>query len=125
MAFNNKNILIIGLGLMGASLGQALLKRREQKVNFKVLGYARKQETVEIALANNIIDEGETDLEPVVKQADVIVLCVPMLSIESSLKAIKPFLKESAVLTDVGSVKDEVVRASEKVFCAGSPNCWC
>ncbi|BCE02897.1 prephenate dehydrogenase/arogenate dehydrogenase family protein [Marinicellulosiphila megalodicopiae] len=116
MLFYNKNILIVGLGLMGASLGQALIKRRQSKDDFKVLGYARKQQTVDIALDNCIIDQGSSDLESMAKQADIIVLCVPMLSIESSLQAIKPFLKDQVILTDVGSVKDEVIRASKKVF---------
>ena len=116
MSFYNKNILIVGLGLMGASLGQALLKRRQYESDFKVLGYARKQQTVDIALQNKIVDEGASDIEQMVKQADVIVLCVPMLSIESTLENIKPFLKEGVILTDVGSVKDEVIRASKKVF---------
>ena len=116
MRFFGKKILIVGLGLMGASLGQALIQRRQHISDFTVLGYARKQETIKVAMDQAIIDEGSDDLQIMAKQADVVIVCVPMLSFESTLRALSTYLEPEVILSDVGSVKNEVIRACEQVY---------
>src|ERR1700690_2630478 len=93
-------VAIIGIGLIGGSLGQAL--RRSKR--YRVLGIARRPATLIDARRLGAIDAGSTNLTDVY-QADIIVLCMPVDKIVPVLEKIKPFLKSRAIVTDVGSVK--------------------
>ena len=116
MRFYKKNILIIGLGLMGASLGQALMRRRQSREDFNVWGYARKEATINVALQQGIIDKGGQDLRALAQQADIIFICVPMLAFENTLQQLSGCMKADAIISDVGSVKNEVIRACQQVY---------
>jgi prephenate dehydrogenase len=101
-------VAIIGIGLIGGSLGQAL--RRSKR--YRVLGIARRPATLVDARRLGAIDAGSTNLTDVY-QADIVVLCMPVDDIVPVLEKIKPFLKPRAIVTDVGSVKsmlDQQVR---------------
>lgn len=108
-----KNIAILGIGLMGASLGLALKKRG---FSGKIMGYARRQETRSLALANGVVDEVFADPADAVKTADIIVVCVPIWTIAKLAEQIVPVLKPDAVVTDVGSTKSELVKLMAKAF---------
>lgn len=90
---------------MGASLGLAL-KRREVPV--RIHAYARRKETCDAALERGVADAVFDDPAEAVCGADVVVLCVPVLTIPELAKACLPGLKPCAVLTDVGSTKAEL-----------------
>src|SRR5262245_58772170 len=94
------NVAIVGIGLIGGSLGQAL--RRSKR--YRVLGIARRPSTLRDAKRVGAIDEGSTNLTHVY-QADIVVMATPVDSITPLVQQIKPFLKHKAVVTDVGSVK--------------------
>lgn len=104
---------IIGLGLMGASLGLALKKGR---VAGKVVGFARRAETRRKARAGKIVDIVYDRLEDAVKGSDIVVLCAPVSIIPEMVKRCQPALRENAVITDVGSAKAHIVAAAEKLF---------
>lgn len=107
-----KRVAIVGVGLMGGSLGLALLKRG----GWRVAGLARREETLRLARRCGAIQEGSTDPAKIIPGSDVVVLCAPADKIVSLAKAYRRFLAPNALLTDVGSVKGPVVRALEKVF---------
>lgn len=100
-----ETIAILGTGLMGSSLGLALRKRG---VPVRLHVYARRAETREAALNLGIADAVFFDPLEAVKDADLVVFCVPVLTIPELAKVCLPGLKPCAVLTDVGSTKGEL-----------------
>ena len=114
-----KKITLIGLGLMGGSLGAALKKTQWCE---QIVGYSRSAASLQQALDLNYIDQAEPDLITAVKNADIIILCVPVLAIESILKTIQPVLNPATIVTDVASVKNYLVQVVEKIFGAVPEN---
>lgn len=105
MLNTNKNILIVGLGLMGGSYALGF-----RKLGFKVSAIARRQETIDYALENNIIDKGYiTPDKEALNKADIIVFGLyPQVFIEW-IKENQHNFKSGALLTDVTGVKGSVV----------------
>ena len=105
MLNTNKNILIVGLGLMGGSYALGF-----RKLGFKVSAIARRQETIDYALENNIIDKGYiTPHKEALNKADIIVFGLyPQVFIEW-IKENQHNFKSGALLTDVTGVKGSVV----------------
>jgi prephenate dehydrogenase len=103
-------IAIVGLGLMGGSLAGALRGQCRE-----VVGVARRQETVEAALARGLADRGTTDLAAGVRQADVIVLATPVRTIVRQLEEIGPLAPPGCLVMDLGSTKRDVVAAMERL----------
>ncbi len=95
-------VAIVGLGLMGGSLGLAL-KRYCPGVT--VVGYARREETRKLALAMGACDVVTDDLAQAVQDADVVVLCTPILEIAALVERVREALRPGAIVTDVGSTK--------------------
>jgi prephenate dehydrogenase len=102
-----QTIAILGSGLMGSSLGLALRKRN---VPVRIHVYARRHETREAALKLGVADAVFADPAMAVKDADIVVLCVPVLTIPELAKACRDGLKPGAIMTDVGSTKEELNR---------------
>jgi prephenate dehydrogenase len=107
-----KKITIIGVGLIGGSLGLAL---KEKKPNFKIVGID-KQEIIEKAIARGAIDEGTVNLEKGIKEADIVIIATPVKTIINLLTQINPFLKKGCIVTDTGSTKQQIVRKANKVL---------
>ncbi len=97
------NIGIIGLGLIGGSLG---LDFRSH--GYKVLGVSRQQSTCDIAVQKGVVNESSTSLE-LLATADLIFICTPIHLIVPTLEKLTPYLKPQAIVTDVGSVKGAIV----------------
>jgi prephenate dehydrogenase len=97
-------IAIIGPGLLGGSIALALRERSPQTV---VTMWARRSDAV--AAAEKIAHFASTEIGDVVADADLVILCVPIGAMRALAKALAPFLKPSALVTDVGSVKAPVV----------------
>ena len=112
-----KNIAILGIGLMGASLALGLKKRG---FTGRILGYARREETRSQALESGVADAVFADPSDAVREADIVVVCVPIWSIAKLAEQIIPSLKPGAVVTDVGSTKSELLKTMEPLF-AKSP----
>jgi prephenate dehydrogenase len=108
-------VAIVGIGLIGGSLGQALRKSRR----YRVLGIARRPSTLLEAKRLGAIDSGSLNLTDVY-QADIVVLCTPVDEIVPVLEKLKPFLKPRAIVTDVGSVKGVLDRAVRGVRFVGA-----
>ena len=107
-----KKITIIGVGLIGGSLGLAL---KEKKPNFKIVGID-KQEIIKKAIARGAIDEGTVNLEEGIKEADIVIIATPVKTILNILTQINPFLKKGCLVTDTGSTKQKIVQKADKVL---------
>jgi len=107
-----KKITIIGVGLIGGSLGLAL---KENRPKFKIIGVDRK-EVIKKALSRGAIDEGTVNLEEGIKEADVVILATPVKTILDLLPQINPFLKKGCLVTDTGSTKQQIVKRANKVL---------
>ncbi len=101
---------ILGLGLMGGSLGLAI---RRRKLADRVVGYARRVRTRRQALDRGAVDQAVADPLAAVRGADLVVFCLPVSLIPRLAKACAPVLAAGAVVTDVGSSKREIVARLE------------
>lgn len=110
------NVAIIGVGLIGGSLAKVL---KANGLAGEVLGAGRSREGIETALKLGVIDRIEQDVVRAVVNADLVVLATPVGSFEGIVKEVCPALKPGAIVTDVGSVKGDLVRAIEKALPAG------
>ena len=104
-------VAIIGLGLMGASLGLALKKG---KITKTVAGFARRPATRKMALKRKIIDIACDRIEDAVQCADLVVICAPVGIIPGLAKQCLLFAPDNAVITDVGSAKAGIVSEIEQ-----------
>lgn len=99
------NIGIVGLGLIGGSLGLDFRTR-----GHRVLGVSRQEKTCERAIDRGAVDAASVDLQ-LMQQAEVVFLCTPLGVMETTVKDLVPHLAPNTVLTDVGSVKGWVMQA--------------
>lgn len=101
-----QTVAIVGVGLIGGSLGIAL---RERGLASRVLGIPRREATISEALSVGAIDEGTLDLHRVA-EAELVVLAPPVLTIPPLVEAMAPYLRPGAIVTDVGSTKGALMR---------------
>jgi len=104
------HVAIVGLGLMGGSLAAALHGRCA-----RVIGVARREETITQARARGMIDEGTTDLTVGVHKANIVVLATPVRTIIAQLERIGPLLAPGCLLLDVGSTKAQIMAQMERL----------
>jgi prephenate dehydrogenase len=109
---NYGTVTIVGVGLIGASLGLAL---KQAGVVKTVLGVGRSQANLDQALHMGAID-GVVDLVEAAKKSDVIVLCVPVAQMRKAFETIEPHLEAKTLLTDAGSTKGDVILAAKEVL---------
>ncbi len=100
-------VAIVGVGLIGGSLGMAL---RERGLARRVIGIPRRIETVAEALAVGAVDEGEIELSRLA-EADLVVLAPPVRAIPVLVAQMREWLQPGALVTDVGSTKAELMRS--------------
>lgn len=98
-----KCITIIGLGLIGGSLGLAFKQKCGEHV--LVTGIDYNPETLHKAVERGAVDCSTNDFSKGVETADVIFLCTPILQMLPIVETILPHIKKGAILTDVGSTK--------------------
>ncbi|MFA5042494.1 MAG: prephenate dehydrogenase/arogenate dehydrogenase family protein [Kiritimatiellia bacterium] len=111
MMFNR--VAIVGLGLMGGSLGLAIKRKGLARV---VAGFARRAETRELALELGIVDQVFERPEDAAQDADLAIFCTSVSSIPELIGACRRRLAADGVMTDVGSCKAEIVRRVEGLF---------
>ncbi len=105
----SRTLGIVGVGLIGASLG---LAHKDAKTFQKILGVGRSKANLDAALQMGAIDAA-VSLQECAKEADVIVVCVPVAQTFAVLHAIEPHLKPNALITDAGSTKSDVIMAAK------------
>lgn len=103
-------ITLVGVGLLGGSLGLAAKRRRLAR---EVAGYVRRDASVNECTDAGAVDFATTDLLAAVWNADLVVLCTPIAQMPVLVGQMLPALKRGATVTDVGSVKASVVEQIE------------
>ncbi|MBL4761692.1 MAG: prephenate/arogenate dehydrogenase family protein [Gammaproteobacteria bacterium] len=103
-----EKVALIGLGLIAGSMAHAM---RRAGVCGEITGYARSQETREVAREIGLVDQVCDTMVEAVKGADLIVLAVPVGAMAQVASEISAHLKQGATITDVGSVKADVIEA--------------
>ena len=109
---------IVGLGLIGGCLGLDL-----RQLGYTVYGVARRPVTVAAAMERAVVTQASCDLS-LMAQADVVFICTPMAMIVPTVRQLVDILPASAIVTDVGSVKGEIVAAATSLwpnFVGGHP----
>jgi prephenate dehydrogenase len=107
-------VTIIGLGLIGGSIGLAL--RQGKKPGWEIVGYSRRQETVAGALSSGAIERGATSLKDAVKQADFVIIATPVLTVKEIFSEIAPHLSSGCMVTDTASTKVQVMKWAEEIL---------
>lgn len=108
-----RHVTIIGIGLLGGSLGLAL---KEQGLAKTVVGIGRRQENLELALQMGAIDQFATEPHQAVSQSDLIVLATPVETYLPQIDLWGKDLTSSAIVSDVGSVKGQLVSDVEALL---------
>ena len=98
-----RTVGIIGLGLLGASLAKAL----RAYTTYDVIGYARRQEICDVALAEGCVSQAFTIVEPVITGADIVVFALPPETNGRLFEEVAHLFRPGQVVTDVSSAKDE------------------
>ena len=98
-----RTVGIIGLGLLGASLAKAL----RAYTTYDVIGYARRQEVCDLALADGCVSQAFTMVEPVITGADIVVFALPPETNGRLFEEVAHLFRSGQVVTDVSSAKDE------------------
>jgi arogenate dehydrogenase (NADP+) len=109
---------IIGLGLIGGSLGIDLRSQGHE-----IIGISRKEETRTIALQRGIVDRVGVELD-LLADTEVVVICTPIGAIASTIEQAIPYLNPETIITDVGSVKYPIVKSCNPLwqnFIGGHP----
>lgn len=117
------HIGFIGLGLIGGSLARSI---RKYHPDYRLSAFSRTESTVDNAIADGVIDEKYDIHDQRFSDCDMIFLCAPVQTNISYLPFLKTVIKDTCILTDVGSVKGVMMDAAaeyglEKQFIGGHP----
>jgi prephenate dehydrogenase len=108
-----RKLTIIGVGLLGGSLGLAV---RRRKLARRTAGFVRRAASLKDCKKAGVADFVTTDLLAAVWDADLVILCAPLAQMRPLAERMLPALKPGAIVTDVGSVKAGVMRELETLI---------
>ncbi len=111
MLFNR--LVIAGVGLIGGSLG---LAARERGLIGEVIGFGRTEANLKVALERGIIDSYTFDPAEAAASADLFLLAVPVAATGRVIAQFIPHLEPGCIVTDAGSVKEQVVTILEQLL---------
>lgn len=100
-------VALIGVGLIGSSLAHAM---RRGGLAGHIAGHARSAATRDIARNIGFCDSIHAEMTDTVRDADLVMLCLPVGALGTAMATIAPHLKRGAIVSDVGSVKAAVIR---------------
>jgi len=106
-----KKICIIGCGLIGSSLARAIKKNN---LSSKIVSSNRSDSVNKKVIELKIVDDSSSDTKKMAEGSDLIIIATPLSSYEDIISKIKNSLKSGTILTDVGSVKENVINLIEK-----------
>jgi prephenate dehydrogenase len=108
-------IAIVGLGLIGGSLGKAFKK----KGIARVLGLTRDKERADLAAKIKAVDFASTNIKGIVQDCQIIFICYPIHLIVPEIEKIIQFVRPGTIITDVASSKASIVALAEKLMTPG------
>ncbi len=124
MIFKPTSVGIVGLGLIGGSIGLAL----KAKTQFSIYGFDLDCAVAKRAVEIGVIDSYIKELEDIGSQANLIFIATPIAQTVQTIKNLLPFLSPGTIVTDVASVKSGIVNEVKKqlldknvTFIAGHP----
>jgi len=106
-----KKVCIIGCGLIGSSIARAI---RKQNLSTKIVSSNRSDSINKKVIELKIVDDSNSDTKKMAEGSDLIIIATPLSSYEDVILKIKDSLKTGSILTDVGSVKENVIGLIEK-----------
>ncbi len=106
-----KKVCIIGCGLIGSSIARGIKKN---KLATRVVSSNRSNSTNKKVVRLKIVNEASSDTKKIVNGSDLVIIASPLSSYKNIILKIKSSLKNGAILTDVGSVKKNVISLIEK-----------
>ena len=107
-------VTIIGLGLIGGSIGLSL--RQGKKSGWEIVGYSRRTETVARALNIGAIDRAETNLTDAVGRAELVIIATPALTVKEIFSRIAHHLPSGCIVTDTASTKIRIMKWAEEML---------
>jgi prephenate dehydrogenase len=105
-------VAIVGVGLIGGSIGMAL---RERRLAREVVGIGRNQANLAKAQQLGAVDRFATEIAEGVANADLVVACTPVDTIAEFVRQIGAACRKDALITDAGSTKEEIVSAVDRL----------
>ena len=105
-----KTVTIIGVGLIGGSLGFAIKALPDPP---RIIGFSRREQTVQKALELGAIDEGATSIAQAVRDSDLVFIATPISVIVETIRETAKYAKAGSLITDVGSTKGKIVKSVE------------
>jgi len=106
-----KKICIIGCGLIGSSLARTIKKNNLAE---KIVSSNRSDAVNKKVIELKIVDDSSSDTKKMADGSDLVVIATPLSSYEDVISKIKNFLKNGVILTDVGSVKENIINLVDK-----------
>ncbi|MGB2046861.1 MAG: prephenate dehydrogenase/arogenate dehydrogenase family protein, partial [Psychrobacter celer] len=115
-----KQVCVIGLGLIGASLAQAI---KDNHLSERLVAVDRHLPSVDEAIKHGLLDAGSTRLTDVVAGSDLLIIAVPVQAVQAVFTDIKAAmdngqLATDCIITDVCSTKVNIIEAAKSVFAA-------
>ena len=107
-------IAIIGTGLIGASIGLALRRRRQQSLT--IVGWDPSRRNAAEAKRRRAIDEISPDLESAIARADIVVLAAPLASLARLVPLALKQAKRGALVIDMGGLKTGIAKAAQRAL---------
>ena len=101
-----EKVCIVGLGLIGGSVGLAI---KRSNISNQINGYARSNSTLERAIELGLVDKVEDNLKDAVNDCDLVILATPLSAFKKLVEEMSPFLKKNCIITDTGSAKLSVI----------------
>ena len=101
-----EKVCILGLGLIGGSIGLAI---KRSNISNQITGYARSNSTLERAIELGLVDKVEDNLKDAVNDCDLVILATPLSAFKKLVEEMSPFLKKDCIITDTGSAKLSVI----------------
>ena len=113
-----RQVCIIGLGLIGASIAQAI---KDHQLGARIVAVDRHQPSIDAAIEQGLLDAGSSELFDVVAGSDLIIIAIPVQAVQTVFAAIKLAMDSGqlgadCIITDVCSTKVNVIEAAEQVF---------
>ena len=104
-------VCIIGCGLIGSSIARAIKKNH---LSNKIVSSNRSDSVNKKVIELKIVDDSSSDTKKMAEGSDLIIIATPLSSYEDIISKIKNSLKSGTILTDVGSVKENIINLIEK-----------
>ena len=101
-----EKVCIVGLGLIGGSIGLAI---KRSNISNQITGYARSNSTLERAIELGLVDSVKDNLKDAVNNSDLVILATPLSTFRELVEDMSPFLKKGCIITDTGSAKLTVI----------------